>query len=67
MTSPIDYRALLCDEDDAVLGWRFEQLCVLGFADAEALLLARSELDLQLLRRLIGAGCPLGLAVEIAR
>jgi len=54
------------DEDDRVLGWRFDQLCSLGFGDGQALLLARSDLDLHLMRTLIGQGCPPALAVEIA-
>jgi hypothetical protein len=53
-------------EDDAVLSWRFDQLCLLGFEDVEAVFLAYSELDLHLLRRLVAAGCPHQLAVKIA-
>jgi hypothetical protein len=39
---------------------------LLGFGDAEAFLLARSELNLHLVRTLIGHGCPADLAVKIA-
>ena len=53
-------------EDDAVLTWRFDQLCSLGFEDVEAVFLAYSELDLHLLRRLVASGCPRELAVKIA-
>jgi hypothetical protein len=54
------------DEDDRVTSWRFEQLCSLGFGDGQALLLARSDLDLHMLRTLIRQGCPPALALEIA-
>jgi hypothetical protein len=53
-------------EDDAVLSWRFDQLCALGFEDVEAVFLAYSELDLHQLRTLVAAGCPRELAVKIA-
>ena len=53
-------------EDDPVFSWRFDQLCLLGLDDAQAFLLARSELDLQLVRILIHQGCPVELAVKIA-
>ena len=53
-------------EDDAVLTWRFDQLCGLGFDDVEAVLLAYSDLDLHRVRTLVAAGCPLQLAAEIA-
>lgn len=54
------------EEDDPVLSWRHEQLCLLGFGSAHAFLLARSELELSLMRRLIAAGCSPELAVKIA-
>jgi hypothetical protein len=54
------------DEDELVLSWRVEQLCSLGFDDGQAFLLARCDLDLQLIRTLIGQGCPPALAIEIA-
>jgi len=53
------------NEDDAVLRWRFEQLCELGFDEVEAALLAHTDLDLHRTRALVAAGCSLQLAVEI--
>ena len=53
-------------EDDAVLNWRFDQLCALGYEDVEAVFLAYSELDLHQLRTLLAAGCSRELAVKIA-
>jgi hypothetical protein len=66
MSSSIDFEPAVEGEDDPVLSWRYDQLGRLGFGDAHAFLLARSQLDLQQIRSLIGAGCPLELAVKIA-
>ena len=54
------------DEADAVLNWRFDQFCLLGYDEVQAVLLANSDVDLHLTRTLIGNGCPLVLAVKIA-
>jgi hypothetical protein len=53
-------------EDDPVASWRLEQLSSLGFDESQAFLLAHSELDLHLLRTLLGRKCPVELAVRIA-
>ena len=66
MISSTDQPAPHEEEDDRVLDWRFEQLSKLGFDDVHAFVLARSELDLPLIRKLIGLGCPLDFAVKIA-
>jgi hypothetical protein len=52
-------------EDQRVAGWRFEQFRLLGFGDEDCWLLVDSGADLQLTRSLIGAGCPLHLALRI--
>ena len=44
-------------EDRVVADWRFDQLRSLGFG---------AGADLQLARSLVGAGCPLHLALRIA-
>ena len=67
MSSHTQHQPAAADSDeDAVLTWRFEQLCALGFDDVEAVLLAHSELDLHRIRTLVAAGCPLQLAAKIA-
>jgi hypothetical protein len=52
-------------EDQRVVSWRFDQFRLLGFGVDDAWLLVDSGADLQLARSLIGAGCPLHLAVHI--
>jgi hypothetical protein len=52
-------------EDQRVVGWRFEQFRQLGYSDEDAWMLVDSGADLQLTRSLIGAGCPLHLALRI--
>jgi hypothetical protein len=52
-------------EDQRVVGWRFEQFRLLGFGDEDSWLLVDSGADLQLARSLVGAGCPLHLALRI--
>jgi hypothetical protein len=52
-------------EDQRVVGWRFEQFRSLGFEDDDAWTLADSGADVQLTRSLVGAGCPLHLALRI--
>lgn len=53
-------------EDEKVVRWRFDQFRSLGFGSEEAWLLVGSSADLQLARSLVGAGCPLHLALRIA-
>jgi hypothetical protein len=55
----------LSHEDQRVVGWRFDQFRFLGFGEEDAWLLVDSGADLQLTRSLIGAGCPLHLALRI--
>jgi hypothetical protein len=52
-------------EDQRVVGWRFDQFRLLGYGEEDAWLLVDSGADLQLTRSLIGAGCPLHLALRI--
>ena len=52
-------------EDQRVVGWRFEQFRSLGFDDEDSWTLADSDADVQLTRSLVGAGCPLHLALRI--
>jgi hypothetical protein len=52
--------------EEAVMNWRFDQFCLLGYDEVQAVLLANSDVDLHLTRTLIGNGCPLELAVKIA-
>lgn len=55
----------LSPEDQRVAGWRYDQFRLLGFEDGDCWLLVDSGADLQLTRSLIGAGCPLHLALRI--
>jgi hypothetical protein len=55
----------LSPEDLRVVGWRFDQFRQLGFGDEDSWLLVDSGADLQLTRSLVGAGCPLHLALRI--
>lgn len=66
LRSSIDATPVVEEDDDPVLSWRHEQLCLLGFGSAHAFLLARSAPELNLMRKLIAAGCPSELAVKIA-
>ena len=52
-------------EHEAVVCWRRSQMLSLGIGQLEADMLAESDADLGLLRRLIGQGCPPPLAVRI--
>jgi hypothetical protein len=52
-------------EDQRVVSWRFDQFRLLGFSEEEAWLLVDSGADVQLARSLVGAGCPLHLALRI--
>jgi hypothetical protein len=45
--------------------WRFEQFIELGFTEADSATLAEAHVDLSLVRRMIGAGCPLDTASRI--
>jgi hypothetical protein len=38
--------------------WRYEQFVELGFTDSDSATLAEASVDLSVVRRLIGAGCP---------
>jgi len=55
----------LSAEDQRVAGWRYDQFRLLGFGQEDCWLLVESGADLQLTRSLIGAGCPLHLALRI--
>jgi hypothetical protein len=55
----------LSPEDQRVVGWRYDQFRLLGFGQDDCWLLVESGADLQLTRSLIGAGCPLHLALRI--
>jgi hypothetical protein len=45
--------------------WRFEQFVELGFTEADSASLAEAHVDLSLVRRMIGAGCPVETAFRI--
>ena len=53
----------LSQEDQRVVGWRFDQFRQLGFGEEDSAP-RRLGADLQLTRSLVGAGCPLHLAPE---
>jgi hypothetical protein len=55
----------LAIEDAQVRRWRHEQFVLLGFSDAQALLLADSEADLGQARYLVDRGCTFTLALQI--
>lgn len=55
----------LSREDQRVVTWRYDQFRLLGFGEEESWLLVESGADLQLARSLVGAGCPLHLALRI--
>jgi hypothetical protein len=48
-----------------VTRWRFEQFAELGFTESDSATLAEASADLNLMRRLIGAGCPPETAFRI--
>ena len=52
-------------ELEAIVCWRLSQMLSLGIGQYEAEVLAESNADLGLLRRLVGQGCPPPLAVRI--
>lgn len=52
-------------EDRRVTEWRYGQFSALGFGEEDAWLLVDSGADLQLVRSLVGAGCPLHLVLRI--
>jgi hypothetical protein len=52
-------------EDQQIVSWRFDQFMLLGFDAEDSWLLVDSAADLQLTRSLVGAGCPLHLALRI--
>jgi hypothetical protein len=52
-------------EDSRVVSWRFDQFRLLGFGEEDSWLLVESDADLHLTRSLVGAGCPLHLALRI--
>ena len=56
----------LSPEDERVTRWRFDQFRLLGFGEEDCWMLVDSGADLQLTRSLVGAGCPLHLALRIA-
>jgi hypothetical protein len=53
------------DEEIRVRAWRYEQFTRLGFDAVASARLAHEPVDLNVARRLVGNGCPLGIAVEI--
>ena len=61
--SPANYE--LSVEDQRVVSWRYDQFRLLGFGEEDSWLLVESGADLQLARSLVGAGCPLHLALRI--
>ena len=45
--------------------WRFEQFIELGFTESDSATLAETLIDLSLVRRMIGNGCPVEIASRI--
>jgi hypothetical protein len=45
--------------------WRFEQFIELGFTESDSASLAETHIDLSLVRRMIGNGCPVEIASRI--
>jgi len=64
-TDPPSQAFDLSAEDQRVATWRFDQFRLLGYGVEDAWLLVDSGADLQLTRSLVGAGCPLHLALRI--
>lgn len=53
-------------ENDSVRGWRLAELIRAGYRPVDALVLSgRSDVDLELARRLLAHGCPPETAVRI--
>lgn len=55
------------DEDENVLAFKELRLLERGYSPSEARFLAERHVDMHLLERLIGEGCPPDLAGRIAR
>jgi hypothetical protein len=55
----------LLGEERTILLWRAEQFRGLGFCESDAWLLAQSDADLGVARRLHGGGCVLETALRI--
>jgi hypothetical protein len=55
----------LSTEDRQIADWRFDQFRLLGFGEEDAWLLEGAGADVQRVRSLVGAGCPLHLALRI--
>ena len=53
------------EEQRRVHVWRYRQIRALGFQRLESRLLAESDAEIALLRRLIEHGCPTSLAFNI--
>jgi hypothetical protein len=53
------------DERMIVRRWRFEQFVELGFTESESATLAETHIDLSIVRRMIGNGCPVEIASRI--
>jgi hypothetical protein len=53
------------EERMIVRRWRFEQFVELGFTESESATLAETHIDLSLVRRMIGNGCPVEIASRI--
>jgi hypothetical protein len=53
------------EERMIVRRWRFEQFIELGFTESDSATLAATHVDLSLVRRMIGAGCPVEVASRI--
>jgi len=56
----------LSQQDRQVLAWRYQQIRGLGFERLESRLLAQSDAELALIRRLIKNGCPTTVALNIS-
>jgi hypothetical protein len=61
--TPVEFEG--SEEDHQVRRWRLEQFLRLGFDLASAVIMADAKIDLDVARRLVGAGCPVETASRI--
>jgi hypothetical protein len=62
----MDTSELLDGETLAVVNWRHDMLILLGLTEDDAQWISNGNVDWHAIERLIHAGCPVALAVDIA-
>lgn len=66
MTSDTTVKTGAVAEREAILHWRYDQLCAAGYSDkAASVLSARGDVDLHLATDLLAMGCPPATALRI--